>query len=69
MKSEGLKQRSEMETDLITAFARHGVVVSQQDIPVILHKGADAFLRHKSRALPGESMLELYLIISEIRTV
>ena len=58
-----------METDLIGAFGRHGVAVSQQDIPIILSKGADAYLKHKSRALPGESMLELYLIISEIRTL
>ena len=67
MRNEATVIQTDMQADLIAAFARHGVEVSRKDIPVILNQGADSFLLRRGVVINENALLEIYLILTEMK--
>lgn len=53
--------------DLIAAFSQIGVTVCSNDIPLIMRRGADQFLKDKGYSTNEEVMSSIYIIMSEAR--
>lgn len=53
--------------NLIEELRCHGVTVNTNDIPTIVRRGIDAYLRSKGAVIPEKDMTTLYLILDSIK--